>query len=98
MNAVWDPAIDLVAAPIRSAMNRSQWGEMALSRSDTRNQDGIVFQPAAVAFSVSAASDNGRCVVYMTSAVSTGTSAQNVSRNFSRRHCQVKRSDGDWRR
>src|SRR6201997_1611783 len=83
MNAVCEPAMDLVVAPMRSAMNRSQSGGMALSCSDTRNQDGFVFQPAAVAFSVSAASDSGRCVAHMTSAASTGTSAQNVSRNRS---------------
>jgi hypothetical protein len=43
----------------------------------------MVFHPAAVAFSVSAASDSGRWVANMTSAVSTGASAQNVSRNRS---------------
>src|SRR6266849_5649956 len=83
MNAVCEPVIDSVAAPIRSAMNRSASGGMALSWSDTRYQDGLVFHPAAVAFSVSAAFDNGRCVAHMTAARSTGTSAQNVSRNCS---------------
>ena len=63
MNAVCDPAMDLVVAPIRSAMNRSASGAMALSCSATRYHDGVVFQPAAVAFSVSAASDSGRWVV-----------------------------------
>jgi hypothetical protein len=83
-NTAWDPSMDRVVAPIRSAMNRSQSGVMALSWSDTRYHDGFVFQPARVAFSVSAASANGRCVANMTSAVSTGTSAQKVSWNFSR--------------
>src|SRR6266436_8677211 len=55
MNAVCEPAIDSVAAPIRSAMNRSASGGMALSWSDTRYQDGLVFHPAAVAFSVTSA-------------------------------------------
>src|SRR5215469_4551667 len=81
MNAVCDPSIDSVVAPIRLAMNRSASGGMALSCSDTRNQDGLVFQPASVAFSVSAAAASGRCVANMMSATSTGTSAQNVSLN-----------------
>src|SRR6266567_3629187 len=81
MNAVWDPSISSVAAPIRWAMNRSASGGMALSRWDTRYQLGLVFQAAWVAFSVSAASDSGRWVAYITSAASTGTSAQKVSRN-----------------
>src|ERR1700730_17305259 len=83
MNAVCDPLIDSATAPMRSAMNRSASGGIALSCSDTRNQEGVVFQPAAVAFSVSAASESGRWVANMTSARSTGTSAQNVSRNCS---------------
>src|SRR5713226_1078892 len=83
MNAVWDPAMDLVVAPMRSAMNRSASGAMALSRSETRYQLGLDFQPAAVAASVSAATDSGRWVANMTSARSMGTSAQNVSRNRS---------------
>src|SRR6478672_503896 len=81
MNAVCEPVIDSVAAPIRSAMTRSASGGIALSCSDTRYQDGLVFHPAAVASSVSAAIDNGRCVAHMTAARSAGTSAQNVSRN-----------------
>src|SRR4029077_20995961 len=52
MNAVCEPPIYSVAAPIRSAMNRSASGGMALSWSDTRHQDGLVFHPAAVASSV----------------------------------------------
>src|SRR5271156_3930292 len=83
MKAVCEPAMDWVVAPMRSAMNRSASGGMALSRSDTRYQDGLVFQPAAVAFSVSAATESGRWVANMTSAISTGTSAQKVSRNRS---------------
>ena len=79
MNAVCDPSIESVVAPIRLAMNLSASGGMALSCSDTRNQDGLFFHPASVAFSVSAASESGRCVANMTSATSTGTSAQNVS-------------------
>jgi DNA-binding CsgD family transcriptional regulator/tetratricopeptide (TPR) repeat protein len=35
MNAVWDPSISSVTAPIRWAMNRSASGGMALSRWDT---------------------------------------------------------------
>src|SRR5258708_20383041 len=81
MNAVCEPVIDSVVAPIRSAMNRSASGGMALSCSDTRYQDGLVFHPAAVAFSVSASIDNGRCVAHMTPATPAGTPAQNVSRN-----------------
>jgi hypothetical protein len=46
--------------------------------------DGLDLHPAAVAFSVSAATDSGRCPANMTSATSTGTSAQNVSRKCSR--------------
>ncbi len=68
MNAVWDPSISSVTAPIRWAMNRSASGGMALSCCDTRNQLGLVFQAAWVAFSVSAASDSGRWVAYITSA------------------------------
>ena len=83
MNAVCDPSIESVVAPIRWAMNLSASGDMALSCSDTRNQDGLVFHPASVAFSVSAASASGRCVANITSATSTGTSAQNVSLNRS---------------
>src|SRR5579859_6103213 len=83
IKAVCDPLIDSVTAPMRLAMNRSASGGMALSCSDTRNQEGLVLHPAAVAFSVSAAADSGRCVANMTSARSTGTSAQNVSRNCS---------------
>ena len=56
MKAVCDPSIESVVAPIRWAMNLSASGDMALSCSDTRNQDGLVFHPASVAFSVSAAS------------------------------------------
>jgi hypothetical protein len=56
MNAVCDPLIDSVTAPIRLAMNRSASGGIALSCSDTKNHDGLVFHPA-VAFSVSAAAD-----------------------------------------
>src|SRR5579863_4218302 len=66
---------------MRSAMKRSASGGIALSCSETRNQEGLDFHPAAVAFSVSAATDSGRWVANMTSATSTGTSAQNVSRN-----------------
>ena len=51
-----------VVAPIRCAMNRSASGEIALSCSETRNQDGLLFQPAAVAFSLSAATESGRWV------------------------------------
>src|SRR5690348_8882523 len=80
INAVCDPLIDSATAPMRSAMNRSASGGIALSCSDTRNQEGLVLHLAAVAFSVSAASESGRCVANMTSARSTGTSAQNVSR------------------
>ena len=83
MNTVCEPARDLVVAPMRSAMNRSASGGMALSFSDTRYQDGFVFHPAAVAFSVRAASDSGRWVAHIASAMSTGASAQNVSRNRS---------------
>ena len=81
MKAVCDPSIISVVAPIRWAMNRSASGGMALSCSETRNQDGLDFHPAAVAFSLSAAAASGRWVANMTSATSTGTSAQNVSRN-----------------
>src|SRR5262252_10884991 len=52
MNAVCEPSMVSVVAPIRCAMNRSASGEMALSCSETRNQDGLLFQPAAVAFSL----------------------------------------------
>src|SRR3984957_82817 len=83
MKAVCEPAMAMVVAPMRSAMNRSASGGMALSCSDTRYHDGLFFQPAGFAFSVSAASDSGRWVANMTSATSTGTSAQNVSRNRS---------------
>src|ERR1700748_2011402 len=76
INAVCDPLIDSVTAPIRLAMNRSASGEIALSCSDTRNQEGLVLHPAAVAFSVSAAGDSRR-------RVADTTSAQNVSRNCS---------------
>jgi hypothetical protein len=68
---------------MRWAMNRSASGGMALSCSDTRDQEGLVLHPAAVAFSVSAAAESGRCVANMTAARSIGTSAQNVSRNCS---------------
>ena len=72
-----------VTAFIRSAMNRSASGEIALSSSETRNQLGRSRQLAAVAFSVKAASDSGRCVAYITPARSARTSAQNVSLNRS---------------
>src|SRR5215468_8861674 len=49
MNAVCEPSMVSVVAPIRRAMNRSASGEIALSCSETRNQDGLLFQPAAVA-------------------------------------------------
>src|SRR5262249_34778969 len=81
MNAVCEPSMVSVVAPIRRAMNRSASGEIALSCSETRNHDGLLFQPAAVAFSLSAAAASGRWVANMTSAMSTGTSAQNVPRN-----------------
>ena len=45
MKAVWEPAIDLVVAPMRSAMNRSASGGMALSCSDTRY---LIVAPDAV--------------------------------------------------
>src|SRR5258707_14046136 len=83
MNAVCEPAIDLVVAPMRSAMNRSAPGAMALSCSETRYHDGLFFQPAAVAFSVSAASDSGRWVANITSAEPTGTAAEKAARNRS---------------
>ena len=60
MNAVCEPSTVSVVAPIRCAMNRSASGEIALSCSETRNQDGLLFQPAAVAFSLSAATASGR--------------------------------------
>jgi hypothetical protein len=41
MKTVWEPASDLVMAPMRSAMNRSASGGMALSFSGTRYQDGF---------------------------------------------------------
>ncbi len=47
MNAVCEPSMVSVVAPIRCAMNRSASGEIALSCSETRNQDGLLFQPAA---------------------------------------------------
>jgi len=47
MNAQWDALISSVVAFIRSAKNRSASGGMALSCSETRNQDGRVSQPAA---------------------------------------------------
>src|SRR5580700_12139043 len=72
INAVCDPLIDSVTAPMRLAMNRSASGGMALSCSDTRNHEGLALHPAAVAFSVSAAAESGRCVADMTSARSTG--------------------------
>src|SRR3954466_2070089 len=83
MNTECEPASDLVLAPMRSAMNRSAPGGMALSFSDTRYQDDVLFHPAAVAFSVRAASDSGLWVANIVSAMSTGASAQNVSRNRS---------------
>src|SRR5215469_10121437 len=46
MNAVCEPSMVSVVAPIRCAMNRSASGEIALSCSETRNQDGLLFQPA----------------------------------------------------
>ncbi len=60
MNAACEPSTDSVVAFIRSAMKRSASGGMALSFSETRNHDGIDFQPAAVAFSVKAAALKGR--------------------------------------
>src|SRR5580692_13098417 len=66
MNAVCEPSMASVVAPIRCAMNRSASGEIALSCSETRNQDGLLFQPAAVAFSLSAAAASGRWVANMT--------------------------------
>jgi MFS family permease len=57
-----------VVAPIRCAMNRSASGEIALSCSETRNQDGLVFQPAAVAFSVA-----GRILSGLSAGLMTGT-------------------------
>src|SRR5215468_1078028 len=69
MNAVCEPSMVSVVAPIRCAMNRSASGEIALSCSETRNQDGLLFQPAAVAFSLSAATASGRWVANMTSAM-----------------------------
>src|SRR5215475_16124517 len=60
MNAVCEPSMVSVVAPIRCAMNRCASGEIALSYSETRNQDGLLFQPAAVAFSFSAANASGR--------------------------------------
>src|SRR5271156_3911370 len=83
MKAVCEPAMDMVVAPMRSAMNRSASGGMALSCSETRYHDGLAFQPAAVAFSVRAATESGRCVANMTSTISTGTSAQKGSRKRS---------------
>ena len=60
MNATWEPSTDSVTAPARCAMNRSQSGGIALSRSETRYQLGNDFQPATVAFSVRAAALSGR--------------------------------------
>src|SRR5262249_53869178 len=40
MNAVCEPSMVSVVAPIRCAMNRSASGEIALSCPETRNQDG----------------------------------------------------------
>src|ERR1700683_676021 len=97
MNAVCEPSMVPVVAPIRCAMNRSASGEIALSCSETRNQDGLVFHPAAVAFSWSAATASGRWVANMTSATSTGTSAQNVSRNPSFWDVQVGTARGAGR-
>src|SRR5258708_39073657 len=74
MNAVCEPVIHSVVAPIRSAMNRSASGGMALSCSDTRHQDGLVFHPAAAALSVSASIDNDRCVAHITAARAAATS------------------------
>lgn len=62
MNAVWEPSICSVVAFMRSAIKASALGDIALSLSDTKNHDGIVFQPAAVAFSLKVAAANGRCV------------------------------------
>jgi hypothetical protein len=56
---------------------------MALSFSDTKYQDCFVFHPAALAFSVRAASDSGRWVANIASGMSTGASAQNISRKRS---------------
>src|SRR6266568_4881614 len=72
MQTVCEPATDLVVAPMLSAMNRCASGGMALSFSDTSYHDGFVFHPAAVAFSVRAPSESGRCVAQIASAVSTG--------------------------
>ena len=63
-------------------MNRWASGAIALSCLATRYQEGMAFHPAAVAFSVRAATASGRWVAYMTWAKSTGTSAQKVSRNW----------------
>src|SRR5215469_17690049 len=77
--AAWEPLIVSVVAFILSAMNFSASGDTPLSFSEMRYQDGIVFQPAAVAGSCRAAPATGRWVTAITSATSVGASAQNVS-------------------
>jgi hypothetical protein len=49
-----------VVAPARWAMKRSASGWIALSCSDTRYHDGLVFQAAPAQFSASVAAATGR--------------------------------------
>ena len=83
MNAVCEPSRCDVVAPIRSAKNSSAFGEIELSWSDTTNQLGMLFQPAAVAFWVREATASGRCVAYITAAASSEESPQKTSRKRS---------------
>jgi hypothetical protein len=79
MNAVCEPVIVPVVAPMCLTMNACAFGWMTRSSSETRYQLGLVFQPAAVAFSVNAAALSGRWEAAKTAARSTGMSAQNAS-------------------
>lgn len=66
---------------MRSAMNGSASGLMARSCSATWYQQPLVFHPAAVHVPDRPAAASGRWVAAITDARSTGTSAQQVSRD-----------------
>src|SRR3954469_25847674 len=55
---------------------------MALSFSDTRYQDGVLFHPAAVAFSVRAASDSGLWVANIVRDVDGRVGAERFAEPF----------------
>src|SRR5829696_1214818 len=78
-----EPSASVIAAPARSAMERTTSAPPALSPVATTAQDGKDFHAGGPDGSENADSAAGRCVAAMTAACSAGRSAANASWNFS---------------